>query len=80
MTGNRPKSGNAPPADNGAGRDGAGREGVGKAPRTERRGVDRVKNDQGSGHGSATALSRMQMIERRKLQVRPKNGQENGGN
>ena len=75
MTGNRSKTGNLPPVDNGA-----GREGSDKAARQERRGSDRVKNEQGSGHGSATALSRMKMIERRKSQIRPKNGQENGGN
>jgi hypothetical protein len=75
MTGNRSKNVNTPPADNGA-----GREGSGKTPRPDRRGSDRVKNEQGSGHGSASALSRMKMIERRKSQVRPKNGQDNGGN
>jgi hypothetical protein len=75
MTGDRKKKDNTPPADNGA-----GREGSGKTPRAERRGSERVKNEQGSGHGSATALERMKMIERRKSQVRPKNGLENGGN
>jgi hypothetical protein len=74
MTGNRSKNTKTPPVDNGG-----GREGSGKTPRLERRGSDRVKNEQGSGHGSASALSRMKMIERRKSQVRPKNGQENSG-
>jgi len=33
---------------------------------SERRAPHRVSNDQGTGNGSATALSKMQMIERKK--------------
>lgn len=36
----------------------------------ERRGVDRVSDDQQSGEGSASALSKMKMIERKRAPLR----------
>lgn len=38
----------------------------------ERRSRHRVKNEQGSGQGALSALSKMQMIERKKSEVQPK--------
>ena len=40
---------------------------------------DRTKNGQHTGHGSASALSRMKAIERKKKQNRAGNGRDNGG-
>ena len=37
--------------------------------RVERRGRDRLKDDEGSGSGSATALSKLKMLERKKSLV-----------
>jgi hypothetical protein len=38
--------------------------------RRERRAVDRVSDDQQSGEGSASALSKMKMIERKRAPLR----------
>ena len=38
----------------------------------ERRSRHRVKNEQGSGQGALSALSKMQMIERKKSEIQPK--------
>lgn len=40
--------------------------------RRERRSRHRVSNEQGSGQGALSALSKMQMIERKKSEVQPK--------
>ena len=37
----------------------------------ERRSRHRVKNEQGSGQGALSALSKMKMIERKKSEVQP---------
>ena len=42
------------------------------AARRERRSRHRVKNEQGSGQGALSALSKMQMIERKKSEEQPR--------
>jgi len=42
------------------------------AARRERRSRHRVKNEQGSGQGALSALSKMQMIERKKFEEQPR--------
>ena len=46
-------------------------KGGAKGPRTERRSKHRVANNQGTGEGTATALSKLKMIERHKSELRP---------
>ena len=41
-------------------------------PREERRASHRVEDDQQSGQGSASALSKLRMIERKRAALRPK--------
>lgn len=41
------------------------------AQKRERRSRHRVKNEQGSGQGALSALSKMQMIERKKSEIQP---------
>jgi hypothetical protein len=41
------------------------------ASRKERRSRHRVNDDQRSGHGASTALSKMKMLERYRAQLRP---------
>jgi hypothetical protein len=41
-----------------------------KPPR-ERRASSRVRDEQQSGHGSLTALSKMKMLERKRAAIRP---------
>jgi hypothetical protein len=40
-------------------------------PARERRSSNRVRDEQQSGHGSLTALSKMQMLERKRAAIRP---------
>lgn len=44
-----------------------------EAPR-ERRAIDRVSDDQQSGEGSASALSKMKMLERKRAPLRKVRG------
>jgi hypothetical protein len=41
------------------------------APRRERRASHRVRDDQQSGQGSLTALSKMKMLERKRAAIEP---------
>lgn len=41
------------------------------APVTERRSLHRVADDQQSGKGAASALSRLRMLERRRAELKP---------
>ena len=40
-------------------------------PRVERRSGNRVANEQGSGRGAGTALSKLKMLERKKVELNP---------
>jgi hypothetical protein len=42
-----------------------------EAPPRERRSSTRVRDEQQSGHGSLTALSKMKMLERKRAAIRP---------
>lgn len=42
----------------------------GASARGERRGIDRVRDDQKSGQGSQSALSKLKMIERKRAPLR----------
>jgi hypothetical protein len=42
-----------------------------EAPPGERRSSNRVGDEQQSGHGSLTALSKMKMLERKRAAIRP---------
>ena len=42
-----------------------------EAPPRERRSSNRVRDEQQSGHGSLTALSKMKMLERKRAAIRP---------
>jgi len=42
-----------------------------EGPARERRSSYRVRDEQQSGHGSLTALSKMKMLERKRAAVRP---------
>jgi hypothetical protein len=42
-----------------------------EAPSRERRSSYRVRDEQQSGHGSLTALSKMKMLERKRAAIRP---------
>jgi hypothetical protein len=46
-------------------------ESADNAPARERRSKHRVANNQQSGHGAMTALSKLKMIERHRAQIRP---------
>ena len=46
-------------------------KGGAKPARAERRSKSRVANNQGTGEGTATALSKLKMIERHKSELRP---------
>jgi hypothetical protein len=46
-------------------------ESANDAPARERRSKHRVANNQQSGQGALTALSKLQMIERHRAQIRP---------
>jgi hypothetical protein len=46
----------------------------GRPPPRERRSRHRVADDQKSGHGAMSALSRLQMIARRRAALAPDNG------
>jgi hypothetical protein len=46
-------------------------ESANDAPVRERRSKHRVANNQQSGQGALTALSKLQMIERHRAQIRP---------
>ena len=48
----------------------AQRERPGQAPAQERRASHRVEDDQQSGHGSQSALSKMKMLERKRAALR----------
>ena len=51
-----------------------------RMPARERRSASRVADDQGSGHGAMSALSKLKMLERQRRLVRsPRDGEQEGG-
>ena len=44
----------------------------GETPLRERRSKNRVADDQGTGKGSGTALSKLRMLERRRASISPR--------